>query len=1039
MRLVVDQACQLLEGDAVGLYLWDAPQTRLMFVFSNDRRQPADERPVQVGEGAVGQAVKQRQAVIVDDYASWEHRFDWAVDGELKSVEAVPLQIGDDLVGALDVRFYDRPRSADPDRQHRLSLVAAQVAPTLAAARLYAASTLEREHERALREITQALAANLDERRVLALAVRFSAQLLEAPYARVWLREPNGELSCAAAEGFVQADTFDIRLSHNSTSGLVAHQQIVNLANAPAEPGWKFNREFGAQTGLGAYLGAGLWRAGESFGVLEVMRRVGYRFTELEERLLLSLANAVAVAVSNARTHFAVERLAREAELRAEAVAESERMLRTVYEALGSGVLVYDVDGQIINANAAAEEILDRRVDELLRMGSGDFLPSVYEDGSPMPFSEGPYRRVVAERQPIRKYVFGINRPDGARRWLQVDSVPIFAPDGSLTRVISSFFDVTDRKQSLEALRQRDIILEAVAFAAEQLLTAADWDHSMAHVLRRLGTAAAVSRVYIVPAAEHEASDVRPYEWVADGVADRDLSATMTSLDTLGLARWEPILRAGGTIEGTVHSFPIEEQQVLRAQQVCSLVAVPIFAADQWWGFIEFDDCAAERDWPVGTVEGLKTAAGTIGASILRRRAEAERLQLVREQVARAEAEAARQRLAFLAEASQLLAASLDYETTLQAVANLVVRGLADCCLIDVREGEGDIRRVATALSEPFRGLLPDLLEGEIDPDGDHPIAVAIRSGEATLEPRLQDLIAAASSAAFDSAVIVPLATRSGAQGAITWLGSRTRPSYGPRDLGLAQDLARRCGLAIENARLYREARAAVGLRDEFMSVAAHELKTPMTSLRGYAQLLEREYQKGAVANPERIQRAASTIQLQADKLARLVSQLLDVTRIQSGKLAIERRPADLSVLAGELIATVGSQLKNHVLDAVLPPRMVVMLDPLRIEQVLTNLLDNAIKYSPDGGQIDITLSRQGDQARLAVRDHGVGVPLEHRGHIFDRFYQAHAGGPLTSMAGMGLGLYISRQIVELHGGTIHAEFPDDGGTRLVVLLPARG
>jgi signal transduction histidine kinase len=112
------------------------------------------------------------------------------------------------------------------------------------------------------------------------------------------------------------------------------------------------------------------------------------------------------------------------------------------------------------------------------------------------------------------------------------------------------------------------------------------------------------------------------------------------------------------------------------------------------------------------------------------------------------------------------------------------------------------------------------------------------------------------------------------------------------------------------------------------------------------------------------------------------------------------------------------------------------MLDPLRIEQVLTNLLDNAIKYSPDGGQIHISLSREADNVRLSVRDHGVGVPVEHRGHIFDRFYQAHAGGPLTSMAGMGLGLYISRQIVELHGGSIDAEFPDDGGTRLVVSLP---
>jgi signal transduction histidine kinase len=112
-------------------------------------------------------------------------------------------------------------------------------------------------------------------------------------------------------------------------------------------------------------------------------------------------------------------------------------------------------------------------------------------------------------------------------------------------------------------------------------------------------------------------------------------------------------------------------------------------------------------------------------------------------------------------------------------------------------------------------------------------------------------------------------------------------------------------------------------------------------------------------------------------------------------------------------------------------------IDPLRIEQVVTNLLDNAIKYSPEGGQIEVTLTaNEHEPVRLTVRDRGVGVPMEHRALIFDRFYQAHAGGPLTSMAGMGLGLYISRQIVELHGGTIEAEFPEDRGTRLVVTLP---
>jgi two-component system OmpR family sensor kinase len=117
--------------------------------------------------------------------------------------------------------------------------------------------------------------------------------------------------------------------------------------------------------------------------------------------------------------------------------------------------------------------------------------------------------------------------------------------------------------------------------------------------------------------------------------------------------------------------------------------------------------------------------------------------------------------------------------------------------------------------------------------------------------------------------------------------------------------------------------------------------------------------------------------------------------------------------------------------------KLEVCIDPLRIEQVLTNLVDNAIKHSPQGGAIDVSLSRVGEeQVEVVVRDHGPGVPPQHRAHIFERFYQANS--TMGYSAGMGLGLYISREIVELHGGTIEAQFPEGGGSRFVVRLPAR-
>ena len=1017
IKLVAEHAGELLHGDAVALYLRDDAAGLLVPVYSTDTRQPAEDQPLRVGQGAAGQAVLRGDLVVVEDYAGFEHAVDWALARELKSVEAVPLMVGDRSIGALVIRFYSAPHTPGPDEDRILKLLAAQAAPALEAARLYATTTLQREHERALREITQAVAENLDERQVLDLAVRYSAQLFGAPFARIWLREPSGELSCAAAEGFVHSETFKRRLAADSMSGRVALQQVVNLADAPSEPTWAFNREFGERTGLGAYLGAGLWRAGESLGVLEVMRKTGYRFSEVEEQLLVSLANAVAVAVSNARTHAAVEQLAREAERRAEAVAESERVLRSVYAAIGSGVVVFDAEGRIIHANAAAEEILGRPADVLLGSKWTEAHPTVAEDGSPLAVDERPVGVAMRTRSAQRKVVVGITRPDGSQRWLQADAVPLFAPDGSVTRVVSSFIDITDQKRNQEALRRRDAILEAVAFAAEKLLTAPEWKHSIDEVLAQLGAATAVSRVYIVRAGEDrsEADGPRLYQWTAPGVPPRaDIGRSGPYLASRGLGRWEAILRSGGIVEGRLRSFPPDEQVMLAEQGVCSLVLVPIFVGSSWWGFIGFDDCDEERSWPASAVEVLKSAAGTIGAAILRRRAEGERLQLVREQSARVEAEAVQRRLGFLADASQILAASLDYENSLQGVADLVVPELAAACFVDVLETDGSLRRVASARASDVEAASEASVNALIE--------AAVRRGRSRLA---------------GMSLTVPLVTRSGIAGAFTWVGSADRSPFVTHDLDLAEHIARRCALAIDNSRLYREARAAVTIRDEFLSVAAHELKTPMTSLRGYAQLLAREFEKGEVANAERARRAAVTIQVQSDKLARLVSQLLDVSRIQSGKLAIERKPADLSELVRDAVQAVRSQLKEHTLVARMPTELWVSIDPLRIEQVITNLIDNAIKYSPEGGQIDVALTCTDEHdVQFSVRDRGVGVPAEHRAHIFDRFYQAHAGGALTSMAGMGLGLYISRQIVELHGGTIRAEFPEDGGTRIIVTLP---
>jgi excisionase family DNA binding protein len=234
-----------------------------------------------------------------------------------------------------------------------------------------------------------------------------------------------------------------------------------------------------------------------------------------------------------------------------------------------------------------------------------------------------------------------------------------------------------------------------------------------------------------------------------------------------------------------------------------------------------------------------------------------------------------------------------------------------------------------------------------------------------------------------------------------------------------------------------REARAAteaaLRIREDFLSIAAHELKTPITSLRASAQLAQRRLVRETPVKPERVTSALATVVAQSGKLTRLIDQLLDLSRLETGKYALERAPTDLTGLASQILADARARGVPHPLTLEAPPSLVASVDPLRLEQVLTNLLDNALKFSPEGGPIDVVLARREGRAELAVRDHGLGIPPEHRERLFERFFQAHAQG---HRSGLGLGLYLSRQIAEQHGGTLRAEFPSDGGSRFVLTLP---
>ena len=417
---------------------------------------------------------------------------------------------------------------------------------------------------------------------------------------------------------------------------------------------------------------------------------------------------------------------------------------------------------------------------------------------------------------------------------------------------------------------------------------------------------------------------------------------------------------------------------------------------------------------------------------------------IARDITARKRAEDAQQ---FLAEAAAALSASLDYERTLDSIARLAVPTLADVCIVDMIEDHSVQQRSMAQAGAAYDECLRSIqLHYTLDADSPQPVWEVLRTGKSRLISDVPDsklpqghrdaeLLASIREVGVESCMVVPLVIRGRPAGAISFMSVDPRRRYSMEDLALAGELAARAAVAVDNARLYRDAKEAVRARDEFLSVAAHELKTPMTSLRGFVQLAMRQLDRDGTPDPAQVRQALRVIDQQSRKLSTLISQLLDVSRLEAGRLALERQVVDIGRLVEGVVTAAMASSTEHAIMVRIPVTVLALVDTVRVEQVVTNLIDNAMRYSPLGSLIDVDVSQPcRETVRLAVRDRGPGIPSEFRDRIFTRFNHAQS---TDHVGGMGLGLHISREIVQLHGGQIEAEFPEDGGTRFVVILPS--
>jgi PAS domain S-box-containing protein len=722
--------------------------------------------------------------------------------------------------------------------------------------------------------------------------------------------------------------------------------------------------------------------------------------------------------------------------------------------------------------------------------------------------------------------------------------------------------------------RRRDAILRAVATAATRFLGSSDaWEDGVEDVLGLLGEATDASRVYLFRTFRDERGVVRAdltHEWTAPGVPARlgDPALHDLPFDAVGLGRWEALSR-GEVLHGPVHALPPEENRFLSSRGIRSIVVVPVFVGEQWWGSLGLTDELTERSWDPAEIDALTTAAAMLGAALVRvrvddelreseerfrllaevavegvvihdnglildantsfarmfgydldellgrnffdfmttpesretilrhirsgseeryeivgvrkdgseivvelsaramtwrgrrlrvgtvydvterKRAEEAARRLIEEQAARAVAEAAEQRARFLAEASRVLGTSFDYQTTLATLAHLAVPALADFCTVDVIGPTGAIVRVGVAHvdadKEPLLQAAGRLYVSRLGdgPPNNH-IRRAIKEGTSTFVPEVTEEVL--DSLVFNdehrqilarlapcSLIAVPLRVGERVTGVLTYFSAESGRHYGSDDLALAEELARRASLAVENARLFHAAEQATRARDEMLSVVAHDLRNPLNTIVMGAGLL-------AETIPETqpsLRRQAEIMRRGADRMKRLIQDLLDVRRIESGRLTVELRPESPYMLvceAIEMLRPLATASNLRLKAAVRRDAPKVLADPARIQQVLSNLIGNAIKFTPAGGRVVIKADALDEpEVRFAVVDTGPGIPPEHLPHVFGQYWQ----GNRADQRGIGLGLAVAKGLVEAHGGRIWVESQVEVGSNFYFTLPA--
>jgi PAS domain S-box-containing protein len=697
----------------------------------------------------------------------------------------------------------------------------------------------------------------------------------------------------------------------------------------------------------------------------------------------------------------------------------SELRLAAIVESSEDAIISKDLDSIITSWNQSAERIFGFSAAEAI----GQSLRLIIPEGRD--HEEVEVLRRIRGNERVEHFETVRRRKDGSLIHVSQTVSPIRDTHGEIIGASNITRDISDRKQAeaaLEDLRRR---LMALVSASASILLSPTIDDVQAATIataRDLLPADAYA-IWRMDAVSGEWRSVHT-EGLSDEFASRTFSAGSGDLPF-----HDPLI-----VENPGSHAVIEGQRTAyERERIQSMLVAPLRIGGLRSGTLVFYWRASHQFTSVET-QTAQALANLASAAI----SAADLFESV---------EYAKQQATFLAKTGEILGSSLEYEKTLKAVASLAVPYVADWCAVDLVGEGGRLEHVAIAHVDPSKVEFARRLQERYPDDPNAPGGVhgVIRSGQPAMMAAIpRELLVAAArdtehlrlldELALTSYICVPLTARRRTLGALTFVAAESGRHYTAADLQFAQDLASRAALAIDNAHAYRQATDANRLKDDFLATLSHELRTPLNAVLGYAKMLNMH-----MLEPSRQTHAIQVIERNANSLKQIIEDVLDISRIVSGKLRLHVQPVSLAEIVKQAIATTApaADAKNIRLQSVLDPQLPLIAgDPDRLQQVVWNLLANAVKFTPKGGRVQVMLQRVNSHVEIVITDTGRGISADFVPHLFERFRQADSAFS-REHGGLGIGLAIVRELVELHGGTVRASSEGTGkGATFTVELP---